>query len=567
MIDIISNVGKFSRTHHGEKELIDIWQKPEKEFDSILEVSIDTKNNVVNVIAKEFNKGVFRDSLFYQQGNGHVGALTKIEKFKEDSKLIQKINKKIESSLNFLEITPKLVNEISEKVFEKVRIAPSKSYIVSFLKDGKKPIDLYLDKFNNEIESTYLNKTKLIKECHLCGKTDIIYDTAIYNCYTMDKEIYFNTDGPDSNSFGICKECLLNLLQGRDYTRDYLSSYWADSEVMILPHNYDNDMDEIFKNEKLSSTHSESKLIDKLRLSEEELFEDLGRLNEPVDIVFFEDPKTSSEWKITYHIRGVLPSRFKLISDLEKKYSSEKYNFRLRNILNILAGGSSSNESKRLLNTIFHGKKYSRNLFFNKILRNYQKNHFSSGKKISDTLFMDNVHAIYNFLADCGCLTNGWKFKIKNSNGGYEMAEYASIDEFFEKNNEFFDTDQKKAWFLIGNVYSSMIYYSKKYHSSNGSMNESYLEKNFFFGKKYDYKTFIYFVNKCSDLIIKYKSGGSLKSDFFLNAAITQAREYIGNGKDPLPADEAKYIFFWGMQQRIGKKEKNEDTLTNEGEQ
>lgn len=566
MIDIISNIGKFSRAHYGEKELIDIWQKPEKNFDSILEVNIDTKYNDVNVISKEFDKRVFRDCLFYQVGNGHVGALVKIEKFKDDPKVIQKINKKIENSLKFLEIKPDFVKIISEKVFEKVRMAPSNAYIVSFLKDGKKPVDLFLDKFNNEIESTYLNKTKFTKECHICGKSEIIYDTAIYNCYTNDKEIYSNTDGTDSTSFGICKECLLNILHGRDYTRDYLSSYWADSEVMILPHNYDENIDEIFKGERIGSTHSESKFIKKLGSAEEEVFEDLGRLNEPVDIIFFEDPKTSSEWKITYHIRGVLPSRFRLISDLEKKYSSENHNFKLRDILNILAGGQSSNESKRLLNTIFHGKKYSRSLFFNKVLRTYQKNHFSQ-KKVPDWIIMNNIHASYNFLVDCNCLNKGWNFKRKNIDGGYEMTEYNSIDEFFEKNNEFFDTDQKKAWFLIGNVYSSMIYYSKKYHSSNGTANESYLEKNFFFGKKYDYKTFIYFSNKCSDLIIKYKSGGALNSGYSLNSLLTRAKEYIGNGKDPLPADEAKYIFFWGMQQFFGKKEKSEKLLNNEGEQ
>jgi len=452
-----------------------------------------------------------------------------------------------------------------EKVNEKVNVAPQKKYIISFLKDGKKPIDSFLGKFNNEIESTYLNKTKFVKECQLCGKIDILYDTAVYKCYTNDKEIYSNTGGI---SFGICMECLLNILHGREYIQQYLSSRWAGSEVMILPHNYDEHLDRTFRFKKLGSTYSEEKLLEKLNSSEERVFEKLGRINETVDILFFESSKVRSEWKITYHIRGVLPSRFKLISDLEKKYSSEKYNFKLRDILNILAGGQSSNESKRLLNTIFHGKKYSRNLFFNKILRNYQKNHFSSGKKLSDKLFMNNVHAIYNFLADCGCLRTGWKFKIENSNGGYEMAEYATIDEFFEKNNKFFDTDQKKAWFLIGNVYSSMIYYSKKYHGSSGNSNESYLEKNFFFGKKYDYKTFIYFANKCSDLIIKYKSGGALTSGYSLNALLTRAKEYIGTGKDPLPADEAKYIFFWGMQQYIGKtNEKDKTELTNEGEQ
>ena len=43
--------------------------------------------------------------------------------------------------------------------------------------------------------------------------------------------------------------------------------------------------------------------------------------------------------------------------------------------------------------------------------------------------------------------------------------EYKNREEFFQVNKEFFDNDLKKAWFIMGQVYSNTIYQSKRYKS------------------------------------------------------------------------------------------------------
>ena len=61
------------------------------------------------------------------------------------------------------------------------------------------------------------------------------YDTAIYKCFTNDKEIYKNTD---KYNFSICEDCLLDVLNGRNYINDILKISWIGSEVMFLPHEF-----------------------------------------------------------------------------------------------------------------------------------------------------------------------------------------------------------------------------------------------------------------------------------------------------------------------------------------
>jgi CRISPR-associated protein Csh1 len=108
-----------------------------------------------------------------------------------------------------------------------------------------------------------------------------------------------------------------------------------------------------------------------------------------------------------------------------------------------------------------------------------------------------------------------------------------------------------------------MIYESKKYKNEGEIDNtESYLEKNFFFGRKYDFKTFVYFSNQCSELMYKY----GVQNKGYLKDLISSSKELIGVGDEKLSSDEAKYIFFWGMEQWIGKS-KNEAIDSNGDEE
>ncbi|MDQ1254878.1 MAG: CRISPR-associated protein Csh1 [Euryarchaeota archaeon] len=146
------------------------------------------------------------------------------------------------------------------------------------------------------------------------------------------------------------------------------------------------------------------------------------------------------------------------------------------------------------------------------------------------------------------------------------MKQYTSIEELFEDNKELFDTDKKKAWFLIGNVYSRVMYQSKKYYEEkkanvNGesknpvSYDVSYLENGFIF-KNFDYGTFMDFATKCTELLIKY---GVYSRAGYLKADISQAILLMDGQNTKTSTSEAKYMFVAGLNQFIKHKKKEDN--------
>lgn len=116
----------------------------------------------------------------------------------------------------------------------------------------------------------------------------------------------------------------------------------------------------------------------------------------------------------------------------------------------------------------------------------------------------------------------------------------------------------------MGQVYSNTIYQSKRYKSvddKNINQESSHLERNFFFSRKFDYTTFIHFANQCSEKLTKY---GTYYN--YIREDLNKAKEYMGTGKIKINNDEAKYIFFWGMDMKFKKDEelKNLDKEVNE---
>ena len=127
--------------------------------------------------------------------------------------------------------------------------------------------------------------------------------------------------------------------------------------------------------------------------------------------------------------------------------------------------------------------------------------------------------------------------------------KYNNRDEFFEKNKTFFDNDMKKAWFVMGQIYRDTINASKTYFKSdeidnkNDSYANSHLEKNFFYSRKFDGKTFTLFADTCREKLQKYSAYyDRIRKD------MNEARDYMAtNPNEKLNNDEAKYIFFWGL--------------------
>ena len=92
MIEQIKNIGHEVRIIDGEKDLVELWTKDTKPMDNVIFINIDEGERKVTKELRSFYKDVYKDALIYQQGNGHVGAGIKIEKYKD--KEVQKADNK-----------------------------------------------------------------------------------------------------------------------------------------------------------------------------------------------------------------------------------------------------------------------------------------------------------------------------------------------------------------------------------------------------------------------------------------------------------------------------------------
>ena len=557
MIEQIKNIGHEVRIIDGEKDLVELWTKNTKPMDNVIFVNVDEGEKKVTKELRRFYKNVYKDALIYQQGNGHVGAGIKIEKYKNKDAIKIK-EKKLASSLEFMEIDKSYLDEVWINIIEEVQKDINQSYFIVITKNNKKPRELFTQKYEQKIKETYLiSDTKLNKSlkqsnCHLCGQNKKTYDTAIYKCFTNDKEVYKNTD---KYNFSICEDCLLDVLNGRNYINDILKISWVGSEVMFLPHEFNIYIKNIY--EDIDNNKHITSLLGQLREAEKEVLDKISKTNCMTDIIFFSDPKSSSEWKITYAIRDVMPSRMSVISRNISKYKKIDAYFCLGKIMNYLSYSDGKFDSKnkdrmRLLDIIFHGSKYSRELFFNKVMSKYKTKYFEilDNKKASNRKYIiQDIHEIYNFMCNCGCLEKPWL--IINEEG--KIMKYNNASELFETNKKFFNDDIKKAWFIMGQIYRDTINASKSYYkdkregnialdNKGQSYESSHLEKNFFYSRKFDNKTFILFANTCSEKLQKY---GAYYSN--IKDKMNQAKEYMASSSKKINNDEAKYIFFWGL--------------------
>lgn len=556
---------------------------------TIIDVNVYTHE--ITTSTRAFTKMVYREGLSYLEGNAVFGGI--IEQKKYESEATKTDNTRLARCMSFLDIPAERYSAIKQAIDSTVESIGGKGYVILLKQDGKKPIETHLEKY-----------TKMMKEkmgfvensgtCHLCGKSvKTGYEGCGYNCYTNDKNI-FNKTG--DVGYYVCEDCMDDVLYGRYYVSKFLTTKWNTGKnnfLMVIPSTFDEDIRGVFEIKDIKD--SKKGIFEKLYETETEVFEKMGNLKDTIDLVFFERDK--SAWKIKFYVSGVRPSRFTLLAKLKRKYKTviwdktakqlvESKDLSLAMLMYYLIGDTKrlkkgnndkwfvdyngifdSGEAKRFLQAILRGEKVNRELFLSRMMDIY-KLHQLKGQSKRQALFK-----VYNFLVECGCLENGWNVQV-NEKGVAEMKQYTSIEEVFEDNKELFDTDKKKAWFLIGNVYSRVTYQSKQYYAgkkanvigesqSPVSHEVSYLENAFIFGKKFDYGTFMDFATKCTELLMKY---GIYNRASYLKADISKAILLMGGQNTKISISEAKYMFVAGLNQFIEheKKEDNPDDIETE---
>lgn len=589
MIENIIDIGKSLRENGESKTVAELWIKDNKAMD--LAVIVDIVDDNIDVYIKEFEDDMYIQSLYYQQGNDlrkgsgvcvhNAKELINVSLGKKYESANKSFDKKILYSFEFLEINVDLISECKNKIIEEILEDTSKTYFIMITKDEKTPFELYREKFENLVKTLWKTNDKLSKSveesiCHNCFTKEKCYDTAIYKFYNNDKEAYsniYNDINKDVFAYGLCEQCISDLLNGKQYIHENMTTKWLDTNVMFIPNELTDTNRKIYENgltnaDKTSSNdYIQDKLVKNLYKYENTVFNELSDANTITDIIFFETDQ--SAWKIKYSIQGVLPSRFgklgRILSKYEQveKYDGNKEYLYLKDIFELVLPGSTQiNEEKktrtkkiapkekmRIVDILLKSIKYNKTLFYRRALNEYKYIYLDSLKNDASYIRANairKINKIYNIFAELNCFDVSIELVEKKDGGGYKMIEFKNRDEFFTRNSDFFDCDRKKAWFILGELYSKAIYESKEYYrystsETSNTSKKSHLESAFLFDKKFDCKTFYQISDKVKMQFIKY---GKLQA---YESLFSEMRCFMANNTKLSP-EEAKYIFFWGME-------------------
>ncbi len=566
MINAIKDIGEYIQENNnvGEEDLVEsLVNKLEGDvLTEILNINIKS-NGEIEVYSEEFYKKIALKALFYQAGNGSAGGAFRADFFKEDEK--EKFNKKIKQALAYCYVE-KYYEQVKGIVYKRIK-EYGKNFIAVILVDEKYPYELFKDKFMDKMYSTMYKGLKGTHTCHFCGKEGEVFNTITYKFYTNDKEVYGNVNESDKSGVVMCKKCLNSVLIGKRYVEEMLTTYWMGKNVMFIPHSFNKNIKNIYEKSYITDKGKKN-FISQIALNEKEVLKKLGEGNTETDIIFF-DKDANKTFYIYETIKSMLPSRFTKIAGLLEKYKIKLFSVIIYSTaLKELEKDTKKNDSKeddkekgvkttekeklRMINTIFTGRKFSRNIFFNRVMIVYKYNYFNKKDEVKFTI--NNIGKVYNFLVDCGCLEGGFNV----------MKKYVDYEALFNDNQNYFNSNEKKAWFLIGMAYSYINYKIKdSSKDEEGKIaDRSSLDKNFFFARKFDFKDFIYFSNLLNDKIIKYKINGKRAKDILI-----EGKQFMAKKEEKLSTDEAKYIFFWGMDSFFEKGNKNDDNLEENKEE
>lgn len=536
MLENINNIGSYLKDAGGEIELLDMMvnQIGGDSMEYIMEVNVTGEGIQTELI--DYRRRVVKDALFYQAGNAFLGGGIRLDFYKPS---------KVKAACNFCEISNKQ-EEVQKTIEGYLANGSSKTFAIIKV-DGKTPRELFEEKFLDKMYNTMYKKMEGIHICHLCGAEGEGYNTAIYKFYTNDKELY--------GDFSICKNCIENILLARDYIEDILSSYWLGRNVMFLPHSYNDKIAKIYQF--YEGEEGVTNLLRMLRVRETKVLQRLGE-SKPgslTDIVFYE--KDGEKTFYIYHqIQGVLPSRFSRVAGALE-------DFKLKGIFVVLeyaaavkigidSAEPTEKEKMRIIEAIFKGRPLDRSLFFKRAMDVYKMHYMNDRHQYT----MLNINRVYNFLCRCGCLEKEWNV----------MKEYKSYEELFEENRKYFDSNEKKAWFILGKSYDYMIYRLKDKTEQKAEGEESKktsLEKNFFSSRRFSFEDFIYLSNLLEDKAIK-----NSRANITFKNMMCEAKDYMAKGEQRLSQDEAKYLFFWGMNSYFkfeGEQKPAEQTEESEG--
>ena len=334
--------------------------------------------------------------------------------------------------------------------------------------------------------------------CSICNEKGEIYGLfRKFGFYSIDK--VGNVSGFNPNeawkTFPICLKCALAVEEGKKYLDGNLRGRFYGTEFYMIPKVlFDKDMErvletyrELTKNTKINKIYynTEKQLLRFLKNNDIYCY---------TTFMFFNE---GNDFKVLQMVEDVLPSRFSTIYNTMTKtenmpiFKNYKINYTkelaknkklmeyFKSILNnkedleelkflfgyIKEFVNNDNEVfLKLVNNIFSNEKIDYNYLINKFVPKIQSE-FSNDKSID--LLAYKSYIIINFLINLNLINNNSNNNtnnILNTNIEGEILgndksvyDYSEIDEFFEGNEGFFNSNDKKAVFLTGVLVNKLL--------------------------------------------------------------------------------------------------------------
>jgi len=510
MLELIYKYGEFFKQFETDLSFMKLLQPKYETIRYYLEIDISENKKVTSVWKDGFNPDIVNKACFFQSANFFMGAGCLVYAKNNEE---EKIKTKIKNSLAFIECDTSTLDEIYKIIDENVT-AYNVDFFVILTKERKTPYELYSPKAEELISNSYYKPHgKKSLTCHLCGKNKILYEKIGYTFFTNDKENYGCTE---TFPFLICDECLKKILLAKLKIEDYFTGFWCGSRVMVLPHVINDEIVDSFRFYRISDAEADQKLLDRFRENEEDILEFLSNeVFKAVDFIFYNE--NNSETKINYHIHDALPSQFSKLSKAIKAND-----LKLKDVFFCFC--NTPKERMRIIDILLKSKDYAETIFYTRLLNSYLKSFRGGYTSYTKTL------NIYNLFISQECIKGG---KIN-------MKSYQNYNDLFNDHPDRFCSNIEKAWFLLGKLYNSLVYYSKDYHDSS----ESSYQKTLMLNASFDEKFFLKTASLCEQKIMVY---GKLNS--FVKNMIADLSSFFSLKERAIESYEAKFLFFWGYNQ------------------
>ncbi|MPQ43648.1 TIGR02556 family CRISPR-associated protein [Clostridium tarantellae] len=338
------------------------------------------------------------------------------------------------------------------------------------------------------------------KKCCLCNSlSEKVYGLASpLAFYTIDKPGYIsgNFDYEKSwRNFPICKQCAIELELGKIYLDENLQFSFYDRKFYLIPKLlYKNQLEQILKKYKNAFRTDEVKKIKSIESPEEKILKILSKENNYVtfDLMFIE--KNNAALNILVNIEDVYPSTFKKLYEQWAEIKDMKFfegikeinylaNFNYLNILFKYYKKIKKDNKKRendkdfsyIIDKLTGNGKIDYNFlikFINEQLvysfNNEEKNKSKDKKekvKIEIDSYRIATFRAYTFIYYLYKLN---KFKNRGKEGvkdimreEWHIKDFSNkqnaFNDFFELNKAFFNTESKKAVFLVGYLTKKLL--------------------------------------------------------------------------------------------------------------